>query len=333
MKFIDEAIITVESGKGGRGCVSFRREKFIPKGGPDGGDGGKGGDVILVASPEKNTLQHFRNKTRFKAPDGRYGAGRNRSGKDGADLMIPVPPGTVIREFDSREILKDLVAAGESVVVVKGGRGGKGNAHFKTATHQSPRFAQPGEPGQVRILHLELKLIADVGIVGLPNAGKSTLIRAISSARPKVADYPFTTLFPNLGVVYPKRGDPFTVADIPGLVEGAHEGTGLGIRFLKHIERTRILVHLIDVAAVDSADPLAPYETVNRELASYHPLLAEKKQLVVLNKMDLPGAEIKAEAVEAAIQPVRPIRISAATGRGIDTLKERMDQLQRGTSV
>jgi len=330
LKFIDEAIITVESGKGGSGCVSFRREKFIPKGGPDGGDGGRGGDVILLATSEKNTLYHFRNKTHFKAPAGRNGAGKNRSGKNGSDLIILVPPGTVVQDLDSNQILEDLVKTGEKIIVAKGGRGGKGNAHFKTSTHQSPKFSQPGESGQTRAFRLELKLIADVGIVGLPNAGKSTLIRAISSAKPKVADYPFTTLVPILGVVYPKHGDPFIVADIPGLIEGAHEGAGLGIRFLKHIERTRVLVHLIDAAAVNPSNAVAAYEMVNRELFSYHPALAQKKQLVVLNKMDLPDAEPCANAFEKAIRPVRPIRISARTGRGIEALKDIIFKLLQG---
>ncbi len=332
MKFIDEAIITVESGKGGSGCVSFRREKFIPKGGPDGGDGGRGGDVILTASTEKNTLYHFRNKTHFKAPDGRNGAGRNRSGKDGASLSLQVPPGTVVREDNSGLILMDFHRAGESLAVAIGGRGGKGNAHFKTSTHRSPKFAQPGEPGQIRTLRLELKLIADVGVVGLPNAGKSTLIRAISSAKPKVANYPFTTLFPNLGVVYPKHGDPFTVADIPGLIEGAHEGAGLGIRFLKHIERTRVLVHLIDASAVDLQNPRAGYDTVNRELASYHPSLAQKRQMVVLNKMDLPGTEALGAAFEKAIQPQSTFSVSALTGSGIEAFKERLSRFQKESS-
>jgi GTP-binding protein len=333
LNFVDEVTITVESGKGGSGCVSFRREKFIPKGGPDGGDGGRGGDVVLVVSAEKNTLHHFRNKTRFKAPNGRNGAGKNRFGKDGEDLIIPVPPGTLVRDGDSREVLKDLVTPGERYVAARGGQGGKGNAHFKTATHQSPKFAQPGGSGETRTLRLELKLIADVGIVGLPNAGKSTLIRAISAAKPKVADYPFTTLFPHLGVVTPEGGDPFLVADIPGLVEGAHKGTGLGIQFLKHIERTRVLVHLIDATAVDPSHPIASYEAVNRELAAYNPSLPGKKQLVVLNKMDLPGAESSAEAFEAAVRPIRPIRVSAATGWGIEILKARIGQLQQETSA
>jgi len=329
LKFIDEAIITVESGKGGNGCVSFRREKYIPRGGPDGGDGGKGGDILLEASSEKNTLYHFRNKIRFKAPNGRNGAGKNRSGKNGADLILPVPPGTVVRDLESDAVLKDLIKAGERLVVAEGGRGGKGNAHFKTATHQSPKFAQPGEPGYTRTLRLELRLMADVGIVGLPNAGKSTLIQALSSARPKIADYPFTTLHPHLGVVYPKEGNPFVIADIPGLIEGAHEGAGLGIRFLKHIERTRVLIHLIDVASVDLSDPTISYRTVNRELASYSPSLASKQQLVVLNKLDLQDMEPLALAFEKAIHPISPIRISAKTGAGVEILRERLYRFQQ----
>ncbi len=321
MKFIDEAIITVESGKGGSGCISFRREKFIPKGGPDGGSGGKGGDIIFRTSPRKRTLYDFNYKKFFKAQNGSGGAGNQRTGKDGQDLVIEIPPGTVIIDADTDKILKDFVLSNETFVLAKGGRGGLGNTHFKTSTHQTPRFAQPGEPGQTINLRLELKLIADVGIVGLPNSGKSTLISVISSARPKIAAYPFTTLTPNLGVVKPVFGaEAFTVADIPGLIEGAHEGAGLGMRFLKHIERTRFLVHLIDVSALDPDNPLKDYQTINRELALYSEKLSRKPQIVVLSKMDITGADEAADRFQEAIAPNEVIRISAVTGSGIDSL-------------
>ncbi len=321
MKFIDEAIITVESGKGGSGCISFRREKFIPKGGPDGGSGGKGGDIIFRTSPRKRTLYDFNYKKFFKAQNGSGGAGNQRTGKDGQDLVIEIPPGTVIIDADTDKILKDFVLSNETFVLAKGGRGGLGNTHFKTSTHQTPRFAQPGEPGQTINLRLELKLIADVGIVGLPNSGKSTLISVISSARPKIAAYPFTTLTPNLGVVKPVFGaEAFTVADIPGLIEGAHEGAGLGMRFLKHIERTRFLVHLIDVSALDPDNPLKDYQTINRELALYSEKLSRKPQIVVLSKMDITGADDAADRFQEAIAPNEVIRISAVTGSGIDSL-------------
>ena len=238
MKFVDEAIITVQSGNGGSGCVSFRRERFIPRGGPDGGDGGAGGDVILLASPRKRTLHHFQYKKNFKAPNGAHGQGKQKTGKTGEDLTIEVPPGTLVTCIDSGEILKDLTKPDKTFILAKGGRGGQGNIHFKTSTRRAPRFAQPGEPGQTLTVKLELKLLADVGIIGLPNAGKSTLISTISSARPKIGNYPFTTLTPNLGVVQNPKGEPFIIADIPGLIEGAHQGAGLGTRFLRHIEST-----------------------------------------------------------------------------------------------
>ncbi|MFH0994826.1 MAG: GTPase ObgE [Pseudomonadota bacterium] len=333
MKFIDEANITVESGKGGSGCVSFRREKFIPKGGPDGGSGGRGGDIILVTSSRKRTLYDFNYKKCFKAQNGSGGEGNQRTGKDGDDLIIEIPPGTLVVNVDTGEPIKDFVNPDETFVLAKGGRGGQGNTHFKTSTHQTPRFAQPGEPAETLNIRLELKLIADVGLVGLPNAGKSTLISAISSARPKIGAYPFTTLIPNLGVVKPRwGGEAFVVADIPGLIEGAHAGAGLGIQFLRHVERTRFLVHLIDVSAIDSNDPLEGYETINHELTLYSELLSNKPQIVVLSKMDLTGAEEAADSFQKAIEshpaqkspnrsPKRSlVRISAVTGSGIDDL-------------
>jgi len=324
VKFIDEVVITVQSGDGGRGCVSFRREKFIPRGGPDGGDGGKGGDVILKSTLHRRTLYPFRFKRQFKAKNGAPGQGRQKTGRKGPDLVIEIPPGTLVRDADTRELIKDFTRAGEALVIARGGRGGQGNVRFKTSTNRTPRFAQDGEAGQVVRLHLELKLLADVGLIGLPNAGKSTLISVISSANPKIADYPFTTLTPNLGVVQPESGEPFVVADIPGLIEGAHRGAGLGIRFLRHIERTRILVHLIDAAAIDPDRPLQACDTINRELAGYSPRLAEKSQILVLNKMDLPGCQRLAAMFKAAAGPREVFLISAVTRQGVDRLVARL---------
>jgi len=317
VKFVDEATITVQSGDGGRGCVSMRREKYIPKGGPDGGDGGKGGDVIIAASAARRTLYQFRFKRQFTAQRGGHGQGRNKSGKAGADLIIEVPPGTLLFDADTGDCIQDLNQPGQRYIAAKGGRGGQGNARFKSSTNRTPRFAQPGEPGETLGLRLELKLLADVGLVGLPNAGKSTLIAAVSSARPKVADYPFTTLTPSLGVVKIGQAEPFVMADIPGLIEGAHTGTGLGTQFLRHIERTRVLVHLIDAAAIDPEAPLVAYNTINRELAGHNPELLDKIHVIALNKMDLPAAQKGAEAFAKAFGDDRPIiRLSAATGSG-----------------
>ena len=324
MKLIDEATITVQSGKGGSGCVSFRREKFVPKGGPDGGDGGRGGDVILRVSPRKRTLQQFRYKRHFQAQNGAPGLGSNKTGKAGEPIVIEIPPGTLVRDAETGELIKDFVNPGDVLVIAVGGRGGQGNTRFKSSTHRTPRFAQPGEPGNTLTLHLDLKLLADVGIIGLPNAGKSTLIRAMTSARPKIGDYPFTTLIPNLGVVETGWAEPFVVADIPGLIEGAHEGAGLGIRFLKHVERTRILVHLIDVLGVSRETPLAGYEAVNRELSSYSQALAAKPQIVALNKLDQPGAEAAADRFRSALGDGDVLKISAAKRSGIDGLISRI---------
>ncbi len=336
MKFIDEARITVQSGKGGAGCVSLRREKYIPKGGPDGGDGGRGGDVILKATTKKRTLYHLQFQKLYKAKNGSGGQGNNRAGKGGEDLILELPPGTLVIDADTGDLLKDLVDLDEVFVVAAGGRGGLGNARFKSSTNRTPRFAQPGEPGQTLNLRLELKLLADVGIVGLPNAGKSTLVSALSSARPKIADYPFTTLTPNLGVVRTNRREPFIIADIPGLIEGAHTGTGLGIRFLRHVERTRILLHLVDAAAIDPDHPLKDLDTVNRELHQYSPALAEKPQLVVLNKMDVDWAEDAATFFKEAFGKGDLLQMSAATGKGLDllttTLCNILDQLDETES-
>ena len=324
MKFIDEAIITVSSGHGGRGCVSFRREKYIPRGGPDGGNGGNGGSIIFKADPGKRTLYEFKTKRSFAAQNGSPGKGRQQTGKNGKDTIISLPPGTLIIDTETDRVIKDIVDTGTTFVFLKGGRGGKGNKHFTSSTYRSPKFAQPGEPGQTVKIRLELKLLADVGIIGLPNAGKSTLLSVISAARPVISDYPFTTLSPSLGMVQVKDNEPFAVADIPGLIEGAHMGTGLGIRFLKHIERTRFLVHLIDAAAIDKNDPLRDYRTINSELAQYGKHLAEKPQVVVLNKMDLPEATENSELFINAAGLASCFKISAATKRGIDDLKKHL---------
>jgi GTP-binding protein len=324
VKFIDEAKITVQSGDGGSGCVSFRREKFIPRGGPDGGDGGKGGDVILESSPRKRTLYDFRFKRHLKAKNGAGGQGKKKAGKKGDSLIIEVPVGTLVTNDETGETLKDFLRPGERFLAATGGRGGLGNHHFKTATHRTPRFAQPGEPGQTISIKLELKLIADVGLIGLPNAGKSTLISKISAARPKIGAYPFTTLVPNLGVVHTDWGNPFIMADIPGLIEGAHEGAGLGTRFLRHIERTRILVHLVDVSALEPQNILSSYATVNHELEKHSQTLAERVQLTVLNKMDTEGAEEKAERFREALGDKEVLSISALKGTGLDTLLSRI---------
>jgi GTP-binding protein len=327
VKFIDEAIITVQSGDGGSGCVSFRREKFIPRGGPDGGDGGKGGDVVLKTTLRKRTLQHFQFKRQFKAKNGSGGQGKQKTGKNGHDLIIEIPPGTLVSNSETEQILKDLTKPDETFIAAKGGRGGQGNRRFKTSKNRAPRFSQPGEPGETLTLKLDLKLLADVGIIGLPNAGKSTLITSISSAKPKIGNYPFTTLSPNLGVVQTPWGEPFVVADIPGLIEGAHKGAGLGIKFLRHIERTRILVHLIDVLSVDPEDPLKVYYTINKELAMYSSGLAEKPQIVVLNKLDIPDADESANIFKSAAKDKKVLLISAINGTGIDELKSQIVKL------
>jgi GTP-binding protein len=330
VKFIDEVIITVQSGNGGNGCASFRREKFVPRGGPDGGDGGKGGDVIIKSTSHRRTLYPFRFKNQFKAKNGAHGQGKQKTGKNGSDQLIEVPPGTVVKDADTLQVVMDFTKPGQAFIAARGGRGGKGNTHFKSATHRTPRFAQSGESGQVFKLKLELKLIADVGLVGLPNAGKSTLISVISSADPKIGAYPFTTLTPNLGVVQTEWGEPFVVADIPGLIEGAHQGAGLGTRFLKHIERTRILVHLIDASAITPAAPLDDYETIRRELALYSQGLAEKPRILVLNKLDLSGAEKKAKLFQAALKKQEDqavVCVSALERTGIKTLLSKLVEL------
>ena len=322
MKFIDEVKIRVIAGDGGRGCVSFRREKFVPRGGPSGGNGGNGGDVVAVADPQLTTLLDLRYQKLYKAARGQHGMGSDCHGRRGDDRVIKVPVGTMIRDAATGELIGDLQAGGDRVVVATGGRGGKGNAHFVSSTNRSPRFAQPGEAGQERELDIELRLLADVGIIGMPNAGKSTLISVISSVRPKIADYPFTTLVPNLGVVGYGDGKSFVVADIPGLIEGAHEGHGLGHKFLRHVTRTSLLIHLIDGSRIDAEDPLKNWRTVNRELALFDPALGEKPQIVVVNKIDLTEARERAKALAKELpKRYRPLHlISAATTEGVQAL-------------
>ncbi|MFO7913511.1 MAG: GTPase ObgE [Desulfotignum sp.] len=320
MKFVDEAVITIRSGDGGPGCTSFRRERFIERGGPDGGDGGDGGHVILRADPGKRTLYDFRRQKMRRAKNGAPGMGKQKHGKNGSHCYIDLPPGTLVTRKDTNEIIADLTDPGEEIIIARGGKGGRGNKRFATSTNRAPRYSQPGLPGIELALKLELKLLADVGIVGLPNAGKSTLISAMSGARPKIADYPFTTLTPTLGMVEPPFGEPFAVADIPGLIEGAHQGTGLGIKFLKHIERTGILIHLIDAGTIDPESPLAAFTMINRELALYSSSLAEKSQIVVLNKTDLTGTEHRMDSFRKALPHLEIHTVSAITGKGIDIL-------------
>ena len=324
MKFIDEVKISVKAGDGGKGCVSFRREKFIPRGGADGGDGGKGGDVIIQSVAGKRTLLQYRYKHLFKAESGRPGQNKQKTGRSGKNLILEVPVGTQVKNIETEEILVDLIKPDQTHMIAKGGRGGVGNLHFSSSTNRSPRFAQPGEKGEELDLIFELKLLADVGIIGLPNAGKSTLISVLTSARPKIDNYPFTTLTPTLGVVQPDWGEPFVLADIPGLIEGAHKGIGLGIRFLKHIERTRILIHLIDASDIDPDCPLKNYHTINNELSEYQINLAQKKQIIVLNKMDVSESLFNADLFEKEINSKKIIKISAVTGKGIPQLLEKL---------
>ncbi|HEX9024363.1 MAG TPA: GTPase ObgE [Geobacteraceae bacterium] len=328
MKFIDEVKINVQSGAGGAGCVSFRREKFIPLGGPNGGDGGKGGDVIFEATGGLSTLLELRYRPHLKAERGKNGMGKDRHGANGKDLKILVPVGTIVRDAESGEVLADLTEPGKPLVLFKGGRGGQGNARFATSTHKAPKFAQPGEPGEERWLRLELKLLADVGLIGFPSVGKSSLIARVSAARPKIADYPFTTLTPNLGVVAYKNYRSFVMADIPGLIEGAHAGAGLGHRFLRHVERTDILVHMLDISAMPERDPMAEYGAINRELALFNAELAEKTQIVAVNKIDLPQARENLPQVTKWFEErgIRVFAISAATGEGVQPL---LDEIAR----
>ena len=327
--FVDDVEIVVESGHGGAGCLSFRREKFVPRGGPDGGDGGSGGSVYLVADPHRNTLLHFRYNPEHRAERGHGGAGSLRTGRKGKDLEIPVSPGTTVAVSDPDMPgewlpLADLTVPGQRVRVAQGGRGGLGNAHFVTSTNRAPRKVQPGEPGEEKRLRLQLKLLADVGLVGFPNAGKSTLIARASAARPKIADYPFTTLTPNLGVVSLSGDRTFVIADVPGLIEGAHEGHGLGHQFLRHVERTAVLIHVVDLSGATGRDPAADLDTVRRELSLFDAAMLEKPQLVAANKIDALDeperlATLQARAAELGL-PCLPI--SAAAGTGVPALLE-----------
>ncbi|MHC4989965.1 MAG: GTPase ObgE [Planctomycetota bacterium] len=323
---IDRATIFVRAGKGGHGCVSFRREKYVPKGGPDGGDGGDGGDVILVGDSSLTTLLPLTPRPHYRAKNGVQGMGKSMHGANGDDLEVPVPLGTLVYEGDDRRLVADVSTAGQRCVVARGGRGGHGNEHFKSSTNQTPREATPGEPGEEITLRLELKLIADVGLVGKPNAGKSTLLATVTRARPKVADYPFTTLSPHLGIVELPGERRFVMADIPGLIEGAAEGAGLGHDFLRHVERTTMLIHLLDVAPVDGSDPGANYGAIRAELAAHDPELVGKPELIVLSKIDLVPAAQRDEVVAAIASELAtdqpPIVISAATGDGVREMLE-----------
>lgn len=326
MKFVDEAQITAEAGKGGNGCLSFRREKYIEKGGPDGGDGGDGGSIYLQADSALNTLVDFRYQPRYKAQSGQPGSGRNRTGRGGEDLVVKVPVGTTVIDVDTEELIADLDSPGESVLVARGGFHGLGNTRFKSSTNRAPRRTTPGTPGEARVLQLQLRLVADVGLLGLPNAGKSTLIGAVSAAQPKVADYPFTTLVPSLGVVSRGLERSFVMADIPGLIEGASSGAGLGFRFLKHLSRTRLLLHLVDVMPVDGSDPVVAVEQIARELEKFSPTLAGKERWLVLNKIDLLDAEALAALRQTMLERLDwqgPVyEISAAQRQGTDQLCE-----------
>jgi len=340
--FVDEAQIRVASGGGGNGCLAFRREKFVPRGGPSGGDGGRGGDVVMEASEKHNTLVHFRFNPEYRAQRGRHGEGSNRTGAEGKGIVLKVPVGTMVYDQETGALVHDFTAPGESIVIARGGRGGRGNARFATSTHQAPRECEPGRPGQERVLRLELKLLADVGLVGYPNAGKSTLISRISAARPKIADYPFTTLQPNLGVV--ALGEEpdlvsFVVADIPGLIEGASQGAGLGMQFLKHVERTRLLVHLVDVSdASGRPDPVKDYEVNMRELGNFGAGLESKPMIVAASKVDAANSDKLAKLKRfAKRKKLAFYEISAVTGSGIEALNwamaERVQELRRADSA
>ncbi|MFI5176075.1 MAG: GTPase ObgE [Terriglobia bacterium] len=330
--FLDEARIFVKAGGGGNGCLAFRREKFVPRGGPSGGDGGRGGNVFMESSERHNTLIHFRYNREFKAQRGRHGEGSNRHGADGEDVVLKVPVGTLLLEDSTGEAMHDFTRPDERILVAAGGRGGYGNAHFATSTNRAPRRHDAGFPGEERHLRLQLKLLADVGLVGFPNVGKSTLISRISAARPKIADYPFTTLVPNLGVVAVDEERSFVVADIPGLIEGAHLGQGLGVQFLKHIERTRLILHLVDVSESSGRDPVNDLHIINRELASFNPALLDKIQLVVATKIDIAGDGSRLETVSKYCQRegLTLLKISSVSGLGIPDLVYAVDgELQR----
>jgi len=329
--FVDEVEVFVKAGDGGRGCVSFRREKFVPRGGPDGGDGGAGGSVLLEADPNLGTLLDFHFKRHYRARRGEHGRGSDQHGASAPDLLLRVPPGTVVLDRDSGQPLGDLTRPGQRLVVARGGRGGRGNARFATSTRRAPRIAEPGGTGEARRLRLELKLLADVGLVGFPNAGKSTLVSRLSAARPRIAPYPFTTLAPHLGLVRIDERQSFVLADLPGLVPGAHQGKGLGLRFLRHVERTRVLVHLLDLDPATGRDPVEDYRALLGELRAYSPLLAERAQLVAANKVDLPGALPRLRRVErfCARAGLDCYPISALTGEGLPALAGALAALLR----
>ncbi|MDD4238091.1 MAG: GTPase ObgE [Desulfotomaculaceae bacterium] len=319
--FFDKARIYVKGGDGGNGCVAMRREKYVPEGGPWGGDGGRGGAIVFQADEGLRTLVDFRYKRHYKAERGKHGEGKNRYGSSADDLVVRLPVGTVIRDEDTGELIADLVTVGQQVIVARGGRGGRGNVHFATANNKAPTLAEKGEPGQERWLTLELKLLADVGLVGFPNAGKSTLISQVSAAKPKIANYPFTTVTPNLGVVRVDDGRSFVMADIPGLIEGAHTGAGLGHEFLRHVERTRLLIHVLDTAGSEGRDPVEDFKVTNNELLMYNPVIGSRPQVIAANKMDLPeAAENLARLREAVGNDYEIFPISAATGNGLDPL-------------
>ncbi len=322
MKFVDYVKIYVKAGDGGRGCVSFRREKFVPRGGPDGGDGGKGGDIIIKATRELNTLLDLKYQREYRAQRGEHGKGSNKHGRDGDDKIILVPVGTIVKDAETGDVIADLDVHDEEVIAAKGGRGGLGNAHFATSVRQAPKFAQPGEKGEERTLVLELKLLADVGLIGLPNAGKSTLISVISSAKPKIADYPFTTLVPNLGVVKLEDFRSFVVADIPGLIEGAHRGAGLGFQFLRHVERTSILLHLVDISDLQTTDPVEDFEKINRELVLYSSELLNKPMVVAGTKLDITHDKSRLNRLKDYCEKkgLNFFAVSAVTGYGIRDL-------------
>jgi len=326
--FVDKAKIYLKAGDGGRGCVSFRREKYVPRGGPDGGDGGRGGDIIFQVDNQLSTLIDLRYHAEYRARHGEHGRGKNQHGANAVPIIIRVPAGTVVKDAQTGEQLADLVENGQEFVGAAAGRGGKGNAFFATATNQAPRYAQPGEEGEERLLEIELKLLADVGIIGLPNAGKSTLISVISAARPKIADYPFTTLVPNLGVVKHREYRSFVVADIPGLIEGAHQGSGLGDQFLRHVERTELFLHLVDISDLAVDDPVHNFEVVNRELRLYNESLLNRPMIVVASKADAAQDHEKLDKLKAWCRTERLpfFEISAATGKGISQLLEHMSK-------
>lgn len=326
--FVDRVKISCQGGRGGDGAVAFLREKYRPFGGPAGGDGGKGGDVVLVATSRKHTLYDFKFRAHFKAQDGEHGKGKNQNGKSGEDLIIEVPLGTVVKDVESGQVLCDLVEEGQRCVVAKGGKGGRGNAHFATPTNQAPRYAEKGEKGEERWLLLEMKLIADIGLVGLPNAGKSTLISRLTRARPKIADYPFTTLSPVLGVLEIDEETHYVLADIPGLIEGASKGKGLGHEFLRHVERTRLLLHLVDISSMRSMDPLQAFEVVLKEMEEYSPALLSKRQIVVGTKLDAQPDRSYVDKLKEEFEKrgYKFIAISALTGENLDELKYLLDQ-------